>query len=365
MHKRVIDIKPMADYRIVAISDVHGHVSCFKRMIKKLNLKKSDYLVIIGDFINKGENSFETFKYIEELSKRENTFILKGNHEHSMEIFTHDRERFKQIYDYCRGDHLETLIDGILLDAGLTMAFFKSSDQLYDYIHSNYSDVVRFISSLPIILNFDDFRFVHGGYNDDFCTHEDEGKFLKYDNYNELSHVNKKTTIVGHWPASELRGHILQSIPFYNDDKNIIFIDGGLGVKTSGELNALVIEKNNGVIEQNYYQENNFEKVKIIKSHCFQEEDVIYLSFPHYQFEVLESQEAMVKCRHNHSQQEFTAFKSLLTGENGQQYFKTNYVNRFFNLNKGDMVELCETYDDCVLVKHCDEFGWILREQIR
>ena len=43
------------EYRIVAISDVHARPDLLKKLIDKVELKESDYLIIIGDFITKGK----------------------------------------------------------------------------------------------------------------------------------------------------------------------------------------------------------------------------------------------------------------------------------------------------------------------
>ena len=77
LKNRIVNIDVSDNYRIIAISDIHGHYDILKGLMKKVDLRDEDFLVIIGDFINKGSNSYKTYKYIEELSKRKNTFILK------------------------------------------------------------------------------------------------------------------------------------------------------------------------------------------------------------------------------------------------------------------------------------------------
>jgi len=81
----------------------------------------------------------------------------------------------------------------------------------------------------------------------------------------------------------------------------------------------------------------------------FIDEEVIYLGYPHYQFEVIEHNDTMIRCIQTHTQKKFTAFKSLLGENNGKHYFKSNYVNRFFNLDEGDIVQICDIFDDCIL----------------
>ncbi|WP_240837714.1 metallophosphoesterase [Acidaminobacter sp. JC074] len=364
MGEKVVNLKADGDYRIIAISDIHGHVSHFANLIKRINLTDDDYLVVIGDFINKGENSYQTLKCLKDLGKRKRTFVLKGNHEYSMEIFTGSKERFHQIYDYLKGDHLETLLDGLLEDAELSIDDFKDSDDFFAFVNKEYRHVVDYIRSLPIILYLDDFRFVHGGFDSELCTQKDEHKFLKFDNYNSLSKINEITTVVGHWPACMLREDKLSNMPYFNHEKKIISIDGGMGVKNAPELNALIIEKKDGVISYECVQENDFEMKKIVKSHQFLDEEIIHIKYPSYEFEVIESDDLMSLCKHKDTNQEFSIFNSLIM-ENGEALVpKIDYINKFFNLEVGDDVLVCDTYDECVLIKRDDEFGWVLREQI-
>jgi protein phosphatase len=235
---------------------------------------------------------------------------------------------------------------------------------LHDHMTSHYKELLAYLDSLPIILENEDFIFVHGGYAKEADPAKDESKFLKYDNYNELSGVNDKPVIVGHWPASNLRSHRFTNLPKFNKEKKIITIDGGLGVKSSGELNALIIEKKNGLITYRPLQVNDFAKAKILSEHHFQEEDPIYVSFPHFEVDVLERKGDFVLCRHQHTQKPLSVFPSLLEEENGQTRIKTTYINAFLNLKKGDEVEVCLRFDDCALVKFKNDFGWVLREQI-
>ncbi len=145
---------------------------------------------------------------------------------------------------------------------------------------ANFKDEFEFMHTLPVILFADDFIFVHGGYDEDVDIALDEGKLLKFDNYNELSSINKSKVIVGHWPTANMRSDVNTNVPLFNDEKNIISIDGGIGVKTSGELNALIIEKKNGDINIDYIQENHFIRKVIKESHTFREEEKFLSTIP-------------------------------------------------------------------------------------
>ncbi len=352
------------NYRIIAISDVHGHHNHLKELIDKVNLRDDDYLVIIGDFINKGPDSYKTYKLVKKLLERSNTYVLKGNHEQNIQMVMASPDIFKSVYEEFKLEKYETLINSIFRHANLDPHIFNSAEQDYKYLHKYHGDVFEFIEKLPIILNLDEFRFVHGGYDEKFCLINDERKFLKYDYFNELSSVNDKTTVVGHWPSCLLRKDILSNAPYFNKDKRVISIDGGMGVKNTSELNALVIEKNNGCITYDCISYSDFKKKKVIKKCSFVREEKIHIKYPHYSFEILEEDDSMSLCRHIHTNKKFSIFNSLIMEYEGELVPKIDYVNNFLNLEIGTEVEVCEIFCDCTLVKHNKEFGWLMNYQI-
>jgi len=365
LNKKIVNVGVQNNYRIIAISDVHGHHKILEELISKIDLKDDDFLVFIGDFINKGLNSYKTYELIRKLSERKNTVVLKGNHEKNIQRILSDKEKFASIDDFLKNEYYETIIHSLLRETKKDLSEFATTNCLYDHIHEYHSEMINFISNLPIIAQIDEFRFVHGGYNDEFCLENDEVKFLKYDNYNELSKKNENKVVVGHWPTCNLRSHEISNDPFYNDEKNIIFIDGGIGVHSTGELNAFIIEKDSSKITYDFVQHNNFRKRKVDKRHIFTKEDTIYVNYPDFDLEVIQEGESMTRCIHCQSKMEFSIFNSLLHFEDGKHQLKANYINNFLNVEINEEVDVCIEFEDCVLVKYKNEFGWLLSEQLR
>lgn len=60
------------------MSDIHGNLLAFSRMLKQIEFSKEDELIIIGDLIDRGKNSLELLQYV---YKAENITLLLGNHE--------------------------------------------------------------------------------------------------------------------------------------------------------------------------------------------------------------------------------------------------------------------------------------------
>jgi bis(5'-nucleosyl)-tetraphosphatase (symmetrical) len=63
-----------------AIGDIHGCFKSFKRVLKRVKFNpKRDKLWIVGDIVNRGENSLETLEYI--YSIRNSVKMVLGNHD--------------------------------------------------------------------------------------------------------------------------------------------------------------------------------------------------------------------------------------------------------------------------------------------
>jgi serine/threonine protein phosphatase 1 len=65
-----------------AISDIHGCYHTFKELLNSIRLNKTDELILLGDYINRGKYSKEVVDFIMQLqSEKYNIHCLKGNHE--------------------------------------------------------------------------------------------------------------------------------------------------------------------------------------------------------------------------------------------------------------------------------------------
>lgn len=71
------------DYnKIFVISDLHGQYDLFLKLLEKINLKREDLLVIMGDICDRGEKSYEIYmKCIKMIKLGYNLKFILGNHE--------------------------------------------------------------------------------------------------------------------------------------------------------------------------------------------------------------------------------------------------------------------------------------------
>ena len=89
--------------RLIAVGDIHGCHKEFADLLDKLDLKKDDRLVLLGDLISRGPDSGK----VVELAREHATASLLGNHElrHLNYRRTDDPSHLKK-YDYATMDQL-------------------------------------------------------------------------------------------------------------------------------------------------------------------------------------------------------------------------------------------------------------------
>lgn len=67
--------------RTIAIGDIHGCYNTTVALIDKIKYDDStDKLIFVGDYIDRGPNSYESIQYLKTLVERGAT-CLRGNHE--------------------------------------------------------------------------------------------------------------------------------------------------------------------------------------------------------------------------------------------------------------------------------------------
>ncbi|MEG2788833.1 MAG: metallophosphoesterase [Romboutsia sp.] len=83
------------------MSDVHGELDLFKKMIEKIDLRDSDTLYVLGDLIDRGEKSIDTLIFA---MNHPNVEFIIGNHEDMMcSIYTGNVAFFKNWIRECNG----------------------------------------------------------------------------------------------------------------------------------------------------------------------------------------------------------------------------------------------------------------------
>ncbi len=214
--------------RLLAIGDSHG---CFRQLysllIEIINIKREDKLIMLGDYIDRGDDSKAVLDLIMELKKdRYDIIPLLGNHE---DMMINAPKSALDNYNWMLNGGNETL-----------RSFEVSS---VDEIDKKYFE---FISGMKLYYLIDNFVFVHAGFNDDIVDPFEDRYSMLWERrfeYNSPA-FNNKTIVHGHRPhsLSELKDQVKHTPQVINIDTGCVYgKEHGLGDLTAIDLNKMEI----------------------------------------------------------------------------------------------------------------------------
>ena len=172
--------------RLFAIGDIHGCFDSLKELVEnKIQRQKDDKLILLGDYIDRGDKSKEVVDFIIELLENGYDVIpLMGNHEAMLLDAFKDENNISKWIQNGGNETLESFEIGSVKD-----------------IEPKY---IGFFQNLKYYYAFEDYLFVHAGFNDNVLN-----PFTDY--YSMLwkckeSYTNPllsdKTIVHGHNPVS-------------------------------------------------------------------------------------------------------------------------------------------------------------------
>lgn len=179
--------------KLFVMSDIHGTLSKFESMIEKIDLKREDKLIILGDNIDRGEQSIEAVMKILELKEKGYQIItLMGNHE---EMFLEVVEKYSSV-----SEALSSVDVNILIHNG-TMKTLAQYYELPKKTQDIFLDEIKEYKDYHIE---EDFLFVHAGVSPGIPLNEQKGEDLRWIReefiYKE-SHGLPYTIVFGHTPT--------------------------------------------------------------------------------------------------------------------------------------------------------------------
>jgi len=174
--------------KIFAIGDIHGCFDKLKNLISLLPINyEEDTLVFLGDYIDRGSDSFAVVEYLIDLNKKHSNIVfLKGNHE-------------DMLFRYLYGKDEATFL------------FNGGQQTLKDYMNKKGKIVIPpdhldFYKSLQLYHETDDYIFVHAGMRDDVpISRQSQADLLWIRRPFILSTFDfGKRVVFGHTPLSEV-----------------------------------------------------------------------------------------------------------------------------------------------------------------
>jgi serine/threonine protein phosphatase 1 len=161
---------------LYAIGDIHGMIDKMQSVLSKIPIQKSDTLIFLGDYIDRGPNSKEVIDECILLSKKYKTIFLKGNHEDLFLRSSIDTSAF-ECWIYNGG-----------------MATQKSYKNGFPKEH------YEFLKTLKLFHKTNKYYFVHAGVNPMFKLEDQDEEDLLWirDNFLYSDRCYDKLIIHGH-----------------------------------------------------------------------------------------------------------------------------------------------------------------------
>ncbi|MDM8522511.1 metallophosphoesterase family protein [Desulfococcaceae bacterium HSG8] len=175
--------------KIFAIGDIHGTYNKLAALMDKIDIDpESDTLVFVGDYIDRGPDSFEVVEYLIDLKKHcRNTVFLKGNHEDMLEKYIYGPDK----YTYLVNGGRKTL-----------ESYMKQTSVSAPPIPGDHLD---FFESLVLFYETDSYIFVHAGLRENIPLEMQEPDDLLWirTEFIQSDYDFGKQVIFGHTPFLE------------------------------------------------------------------------------------------------------------------------------------------------------------------
>ncbi|MEG2290387.1 MAG: GNAT family N-acetyltransferase [Clostridium sp.] len=340
--------------RIIAISDIHGNLNLFKKLLLKVSYSADDILFLVGDLIEKGDQSLNTLRYIMELSKEREVYIVTGNCDTLWEDVKNeiDDENLLRYMLFRKKSILNEMCESLSIEVN------EESDIKYikEQLNLNFSVELNWLMELPHIIETQNFIFAHAGITSEDLQINKADEVIKRDAFMDEGLVFSKYVIVGHWPTANYGKEKGCCNPIINKKQRIISIDGGNSIKSEGQLNALIINGENITFDAL----DDLPQGEIIKD---QEANLntIQISWMDNAIEVLEEGNEFSLCTHiSSNHQLWIRNDRIFKSKDGMRcYDCTDY---FVRARKGDVVSIIERTKERTLVKSRGVIGWVLND---
>ncbi len=226
--------------RIVAVSDIHGNLPFFRALLDKIAMTPEDILVLVGDLLEKGQESLTLLRYVMDLCRTHTVYPLCGNCDGLVYRFFRGDELDGRFFSFYLPQHPESTLRQLAREGGFDQT--EDLPRLRADLRAAYPEEHLFLSRMPTILETEHLVFVHGGVPSlDHMDRLDRWGCMKNDDFLGQGHSFDKWVIVGHWPVTLYHPDIQSAAPILLPGRRIASIDGGCVLKLDGQLNALIL----------------------------------------------------------------------------------------------------------------------------
>lgn len=357
---------PSVPGRILVTSDIHGHLSHLKSLLKKADFGENDLLIIAGDMLDKGAESLNTLRYVMALCEKGNVLPLIGNTDAAQLTILNllSGENAPSVYEdilAMRDWYGTCFFEELAAESGCVLNSPEDVLAARDKILRCCRAEIEFLAKLPTVAEAENFVFVHGGLREKAVADnaaKTVRELTKYDAFMENTpHTFDKYLIVGHWPVNLYNHSIQQLNPVVNREKHIISIDGGCGTKRRVcQLNMAVLPGGSCAAEDiSFLYVENFPVIRALENQS-PSEDPLHINWVTRDIRILEPGEEFTFIEHLYSGRQLHVPNSFLRGENRCE----DYTDYLLPVKAGDVLTLIEKTSRGCIVKQNGIVGWYL-----
>ena len=170
----------------LVIGDIHGCLISIQTMLEVVQPKKTDLIVTLGDYVDRGPDSKGVIDFILTLQKTHQLIHLMGNHEIQMlRALETEKDRTRFLSSLCGG-----------------------MDTLQSY-GGSFEDVPeehwKFMREAALFHELDDYILVHAGVERALpVTEQDQETYYYQRFYEQEAHESGKTVVCGHTIQGDL-----------------------------------------------------------------------------------------------------------------------------------------------------------------
>ena len=202
---------------IYAFGDIHGELHKLAKLVSRLNIKKDDELVFLGDYIDRGDLSYGVIEHLTLLDKRYKCTFLMGNHE-------------QMLIDYMTG-----IYEDIFIRNGGSKTIDSYAKHGYDLDRfSDYTERFmpnkhwKFFINLKYYYETEDYIFVHAGIDPNLPMKKQLLDTILWGRQFTFDRYTGKTVVYGHFPDNTIL-----------NEKHKICIDTGACFESMGDLTCV------------------------------------------------------------------------------------------------------------------------------
>jgi len=340
---------------LYAISDIHGGYVAFSQLITYI--KPGSPLFILGDIIEKGEDSLNTLRLVQKMCEEKRAFAIMGNNDYaflkSLEV-----------------DNLASFIRRLHNKKSIVYQMVSKSNldgeplEIQKKVKEVYKKEISFLSSLDTEIELEDFVFVHAGLDSgDLQTSSFRGKLQMPQFYNVGHHMDK-IVVCGHYPVAMYYYDRYDNNILIDEKKKIICIDGGYKATNLGQLNMLEIVKEDCGYKYYTYDADEYETILATDD---QEHDgsLRGVCWPDLDLELIKHDEYFSIVKVKKTKEIFRAKNEYIYETETGLKARDDIPHNFLGFKKGDHLKAINiTPGGYCLGKINGECGWVQKSKI-